>query len=185
MTRTAILAFLLTGCSDAEAPALCPIGAEGPVRFQRFEGTVTRWQSISCIPVFVDPALAAFDADIDAALDAWSAFECSDLCFGRVTGPLSIGIEIRSSPSPASGEVSLEFSVRSAVVQHSVILANTAHADFTPRLFSHWLGVALGLSTSPGIESMLDIGRAREGTVTTPTALDEQAICALYRRTCE
>lgn len=185
MTRAFALALALAGCSEPEETALCPVGAEGAVGFQRFEEVVTRWQAITCIPVSVDPALSAFDADIDAALDAWSAFECSDLCFVRVESPPFIGIEIRNRTGASTGEVSLEFNIRSGVVQHGIVEANATHADFTPRLFSHWMGRVLGLSAAPGVDSMLDIGRARDGTLTTPTSLDEEAICALYRRTCE
>lgn len=185
MIRAVTLALVLLGCSEPEPSALCPVGAEGAVGFQRFEGVVTRWQSISCIPVSVDPALSAFDAEIEAALEAWSAFECSDLCFARVESPPFIGVEIRNTTGAATGEVSLEFNIRSGVIQHGIVDANSTHADFTPRLFSHWTGRVLGLAAAPGVDSMLDIGRARDGTLTTPTALDEEAICALYRRTCE
>ena len=69
MRRLAVIALLI-GCSEPEETGLCPVGAEGAVGFQRFEDVVMRWQSIRCIPVFVDPSLAAFDARAAASISA-------------------------------------------------------------------------------------------------------------------
>jgi hypothetical protein len=177
---------LVAACSDPDPSSLCPVGSEGPVGFQRFDDVVTRWGAITCIPVAVDPALTTFEPEIAAALGAWSDFECTDLCFARVDSIAGGGIEIRSGAgAETTGRVSLEFNVRSGAVQHGVIEAVPGHPDFTPRLFSYWVGLALGLSSSAGVDSMLDITRVRDGVLTMPTALDEAAVCALYRRDCE
>ncbi|MBI5499964.1 MAG: hypothetical protein HY907_06955 [Deltaproteobacteria bacterium] len=179
------------GChfSADDVPACngTPAGQVVPPATFCYAGQPLHWtMEQGCIAVSYAAAVASRAADIRAALDAWDDNSCSRLCFGTPAP----GEEL---PDYARAERRLHFGTREEppgthsftyVFENATCRVLGAEVQLDPSALSslsraelvHLVGRALGLGAPPpGTDSVMAGNGAEE-----PSALDDQAMCALY-----
>ncbi|HEX5748065.1 MAG TPA: hypothetical protein VFZ09_17620 [Archangium sp.] len=194
-------AALLVGCPGTEgdggngADDVCvnpPVDLAVP--FKELSGVVAHWAlSAGCIQTSYAPDMKDALPEFEAALAAWDAQACSDLCF---TAPVESTVPAEDSsqrrvhlvsgrPAGVEGykvQTTLTLRLSTGRLLQSVIYVDTAAPGAVTR--GDWLtavGKALGIGTpAEGVDSVMS--REQPQPRTALTGKDIETFCRLYGR---
>lgn len=201
----ALGAALLVGCPGSDGDPQ-PDGGTGPevacenppkdlaVPFTEMEGKVLHWAlSEGCIQTSYAPEMQGALAEFEAALAAWDAQSCGELCF---TAPIESTLPgedyslrrlhlVSGEPEGSDGnkiQSILTFRRSTGRIIHGAIHVSPTRPGVLSR--GDWVAVvgkALGLGTpAPGTDSVLSPERPQPRTA--PTERDIESFCRLYGR---
>ena len=190
--RWGIALAFACGCSssspqapDDESPSCgTPPALAVPIATAHVTGEPLHWRSDRCIDVTYAALSAAQVADLEYALDAWSAVGCRSLCF---YGPVESDASLKGADGRLHVTTTTHFPASSTVVYFESsgrirgALIDLTEAQGRGELVRQ-LGLDLGLGKpAAGVDSVLAPSYPI-GDTTVPTASDAEALCALYGR---